>query len=92
MSKALFLRKGAMDNIIDPHKLMGDYGWEQLPQESFHNFTMFRKPGKPGRMFIYNGGLWQLLDNSRKIVDQGPDAESLQVFLSGDRKPIEHMG
>ena len=91
MAKALFLRKGAMDEIVDPYGLLRDHGWETVPGEH-PGFMIWRKLGQPGRIFLYESGRWQLIDNTRHVLENGPDIESLEVYLTGNVKPLEHMG
>jgi len=88
MAKAWFLHKGAMDRDADI--LLMEHGWDRIASPD--EFSMWRKQGDTGKMFVYPDGSWQFLSNLRRILAEGSDSESLKIYVSGQAKPIEHMG
>ena len=77
--------------FINAGELLVSHEWEQIPSE--HTvFTMWHKPESKYTLFVYNNGEWHLNDKNRNVIRSGDDFETLVALVTGDVKPIEHMG
>ena len=92
-----FTKKGTVDQLVavDPYKLLVNNGWEVVPQRGGGDrpgFMVWRRQGTPGKLFVYDEGNWQMLNSTRQVLNDGPDLLSLELFVTQQLKPVEHMG
>jgi hypothetical protein len=88
MGNAKLLKKYA---LVDPTHLLESHGWHSIPV-THGAYTAWRNPKVPATLFVYPDGAWHLVNKLRSVVNSGHDIETLIAWLTGDVKPIEHIG
>jgi hypothetical protein len=89
MGNAKLLKRYATINL---KHILENHGWQSVPSEHI-TFTMWRNPKKPGHtLFLYEDGEWHLLNRHRTVVNSGSDTDTLISWLTGDVKPVDHLG
>ena len=88
MANAKLLKKFA---FVDPIYALKSHGYHHVPS-NHESFTMWRNLEKPGTLFLYDSGEWHVVDRSRTVLSNGYNTETLIAWLTGNEKPLEHMG
>jgi hypothetical protein len=88
MGNAKLLKKYA---FVDPTHILESHGWNLIPS-SHTAFTMWENPKVSGVLFLYEGGEWHLVDRNRTVVNGGHNLDTMIAWLTGDVKPVEHIG